>query len=457
MAGKTVQEHGYYHRKMYMSIGSVHVGYFGELRGNSDTIVGFSYGHTNGDARCSIDVVVDGHLIPEKDFKARYGSGIKEEYQLLSAIRKEWIESIVDYVHITSNEEYDPLEKVFKSPFNVQAFLSRYRSECDAHATAPLATPQEIWDAIKDIDQRLVDVQVGERAGILAKEMVGERVRAFMRIFRFTAYVNYFIEGKWTLPILKGAMAALVQKYICSLVQPGDVVGTKATISITGQLAQATLHTSRGSNVLGRTLDTIRRVHGITPLREVTEKIKPKFPITSFYLEGEDKYNQAKCLSVARGISSVLLKEALIAGYFFSASPEYIEKGNCAGDIYLQWYKNLTPSARKVFDKSSHSWFYILLHINHISLLVNRVNPALVAPTLKCQFEDTIDAAIASYNNEGGMYVVLMYKATLDFDVMRTTFDEIIDTGIIHGHPRFTNGSVKPNEKFPTIGVVGSL
>jgi hypothetical protein len=476
-AGASVQETGYYHRKMYMSIGSIYAGHYGELRGHSATIICFSYGHTGADSRCAVDVSVDAHIISNKEFKSRYECGVPEEYKMLYAIREEWKQSILDYVKVTSDERYDPTEKIFKSPFNVKSFLDQFysrRSTATATATATTvttvvtvvtakkekeATAQEIWSVMKNMDERFIDIQIGKRAGAFAREMVGERVKAFMRIFRFQAPVTYFLKGKWSLDAVKDAMDAITRKYICSMVQPGDVVGTKAALNITGPLTQASLHAGRGLIMIGKAIDLIRRTHGITTMREVTEGLRPKFPITSFYLDGEDRFDQSKCLEIARASSNVRLEDALVTGYFYSVSPEEMAKdsGNCANSLFLQWTKAMPTATRRLFEKSDHSWFYISLHLNHVTLLVNRVNPALIAPMLREQFSDVVENAIPIYENENGMYVILMLKSTLKYDEMRAAFDDIIDTGIIHGHPELTNGSVKPNEKYVEIASDGSI
>jgi DNA-directed RNA polymerase beta' subunit len=463
-AGKSVAETGYYHRKMYMSMGALYIGHYGEVRGHSATIISFSYGHTGADSRCASDVVVDAHLISDKDFRAQYDGGVAEEFALLQSIRDDWRGCITEFTNITSDEEYDPGEKTFKAPFNIRAFFEQAKAGVTTSTTTSTTAPmtsttsaKEAWELLKNMDERLIGCQIGTRAGAFAREVVGERVRAFMRLFRFIAHTKYFVSGKWPPKLVEKALSLMVVKYKNSLAQVGDVVGTKAALNITSSLYQSTLHAGRGLSLLKKTVDLIKRTHGVGALREVTEGLRPKFPITMFYLDGENKFSKSKANETTRSLNSVKLNEALVTAYFYSVSPEHITEKNVITNQFLRWIKSLSPTARKMFEKSSHSWFYITLHLNHTTLLINRINPALVAPTLRNQFPGVIDQAIPIYENDEGMYIILMMRSSLTFDEMRASFDAIIDTGTIHGHPSFTNGTVKEYEKFPDFGGDGAL
>jgi DNA-directed RNA polymerase subunit A' len=520
--GFGLQEQGYYNRKVGTSLGPVHIGYLGEVRGHNDMILDFYYGHTGADSHCCVNVYIDDHLISEKEFVARHGS-IPDELATLRTVRDEWRAAIADYAKITSNEQFTPETKTFESPFDIGAIIMSHvplvgtvwksireaasaltathaltatntsseassseasSSEADASSSdaskgtkgtkepkgskepkeptkgtkEPFLSRQEIWDILKTMPDMFVLAHVGKRAGEFIRTIAQNRVNAFMRLFRFTCTSGrLFSLGKWTEKDVREMLAAMLCKYAVCLVPAGDMVGLKAALDIIAPQTQAQLHAIRGGTEIKGTASTLGRTHGTQLFREKTEGLTPQNPLSSFMLRGPLRSNLQECLDYVKRISSVRLMDVLYKAWLVSVSPEELEKTEECGFAKLRRYiASLPPTVRKILDQTRRSWFYAVLHIDSFRLLTNHVEISTVGKRLQSQFPDAIELAMSVYENQEGLYVFLSLKAD-SIDLMRSFFDAILERGVVHGHPAFSNGTIIKYNGFPNIGEDGTM
>lgn len=479
--GISIAEQGYYNRKVCTSLGPTHIGYLGEVRGHGDMILDFSYGHTGADSHCVIGIIVDAHLISNALFAERYGGktgGSKDEYEILLSIRNEWRSAIADYGAITSNVQFSPTTKQFNSPFDMNAIIMAYtpgegeewknlrvgdRGEKKGESD-PILTRDQVWTILKTMREAFTIAHIGKRAGQFIRDVVYCRVDAFMRLFRFVCHSGRFVPpiGKgWTERDLREMLKAMLLKYATSLVPSGDTVGLKAALNIIAPQSQAQLHSIRGGKEIKGTTSLLRRSHGTQLFREATEGLNPKNPISSFALAGPDKYDLQECLDYVKRLSSVRLNDVLYEAWMVSVSPEELDhlkdggSTDCGFGKLREYIKTLPPTLRTAIA-SKGSWFYMVLHIDVYRLLTNHVEIATVGKRLQNQFPDIVESAISVYENLEGLFVFLSFKME-SIDIMRSYFDEIIDTGVVHGHPAFSNGTIVKYKGIPMLGDDGSL
>ncbi|MFA5091616.1 MAG: hypothetical protein WC483_03385 [Candidatus Paceibacterota bacterium] len=494
--GVSIQEQGYYNRKVSTSLGPVHVGYLGEVRGHGDAILDFTYGHTGASSRCSIGVIVDAHLVSDAEFKTRYGL-VKDEYDTLLVIRNEWRAAIADYAVITSNTQFSPTANRFDGPFDMNAIIMAYTpgkgevwkavfgekaasaaskggeeegegegkeegKKTTAKEVTKTTTPavpltqEQVWAILKTMRSVFARAHVGRKAGAFLNEIVGYRVDAFMRLFRFVCHSGRFATG-WTEKELREMLKAMLLKYALSLAPAGDMVGLKASLNIVAPQSQAQLHSIRGGKEIKGTSSSLLRSHGTTLFREVTEGLNPKHPISSFALAGEAKYDLQECLDYVKRLSSVRLNDVLYEAWMVSVAPDELDKTTECGFNKLRDYvKSLPPTLKQAFDRSKGSWFYMVLHIDVYRLLTNHVEIATIGKRLQNQFPDIIESAISVYENMEGLFVFLSFKAE-SIRMMRSYFDAIIEKGVVHGNPAFSNGTIIKYKGIPMISSDGSL
>lgn len=490
--GVSVQEQGYFNRQLNFSLGQVYIDHFGMVRGHSHTILDFSYGHTGADPRCSINTVVDGHLISGREFIDRYGIlatttpggkgkaripgkiiknintalfANKEEMEELIKIREDWRECLMDYGRITSNKTHTATNKVFQSPINISSILVKFHPRNNNGGGATLGenrekpiSAAEAWDMLKDIDVRLASIQYGKRAGQFIHRIAADRVKAFMRIFRFTFHVSRIVSEKWGKSNLLGAIEALIGRYAIALVSPGDTVGRKATLNTSAPLTQAVLHATRGAAMMAGSTDKIVLTRSIDKLKEITGVVKTAAnPVTAFMLEGNDKYSMSASRAVALQLSSIRLSDALITGTLFSIDPENIQGEACGLNKIKAWIKSLPPTAKSIYDRAVKSWFYAYFHLDSSTLLMNGVDILAIPMRINQAYGSYIGAIIPIYENENGYHLFINFSGVISIETIRFAFDSMIAGAVLHGREEFTNGSFVVYNGIPKVDEGGAL
>lgn len=467
--GKGLTKQGYYNRKVGTSLGPVHIGYLGEVRGHNDSILDFYYGHTGADSHCCIGVSVNDHLISDKEFSARHGA-VKDEYEVLKGIRDEWRASIIDYAKLTSNEQFSPMTTSFESPFDINAMIEaftpnagemwkRFRAEeaGSSDDSKKILTREEIWTQLKRMPDMFMITHVGEKAGPFIRMIAANRIRAFMRLFRFTCSSKRLITAKWTERDLREMLGAMIYKYAICLVPAGDMVGMKAALNIVAPQTQAQLHAIRGATEIKGSAASLKRTHGTDLFIEKTEGLVPQNPLSTFMLQGVMKENLQECLDYVKRICSVRLEDVLYQAWLVSISPEELERTEECGFGKLRKYiASLPPTARKIFDQTRRSWFYAVLHLDSIRLLTSHVEISTIGKRLQNQFPSMIEMAAPVYENEEGLFIFLSLKAD-SMSQMRSFFDMIIKRSVVHGHPAFSNGTIIKYKGIPTINSNGEV
>lgn len=500
--GVGIQKQGYYNRKVGTSLGPIHVGYLGEVRGHSDMILDFSYGHIGADSHCVVGIRVDDHIISDAEFQARHGA-VPDEYETLLRIRNEWRDAIVAYGSLTSNEKYSPMNVVFEAPFDMNAIIMAYSpsslspslpsqpasSQAASQAAVPsggekVLTQPEVWEILKKMRDAFVMAHVGERAGKFMRDIAYNRVDAFMRLFRFTCPSSRFVrhdvsaasraataasraapsarESKaesashvqgeeWTERAFTTMLQAMLRKYATCLVPAGDMVGMKASLNIIAPQAQEALHAIRGTGQIKGSISTLGHTHGTDLFLEITEGLTPKNPITSFMLNGLFRYDLQECLDYVKRISSVKLSDVLYKAWLVSVSPdELANTGACGFGKLREYLAALPPTVKKIYEQSRKTWFYVVLHIDSFRLLTNHVEIAAIGRRLQAQFPDAIDTAMSVYENQRGLFIFLSMRDE-SIDLMHSHFDAIVERGIVHGHPAFSNGTIVEYSGIPTF------
>lgn len=459
--GVGVAEQGYFNRKSSTSLGPVYMGHYGEVRGPSGSIIAYSYGHLGADPRHSVPLKIDAHLISDKEFEGRY-SGVPEEYTELLAIRQDWRACIEAYSRITSDERYDPLATGVESMIDLETLLLQARARYPVEGTVKKpkkGTQAEIWGILKNMREKFIEIQHGPRAGPFVKKIISERVRAFMRIFRFICCSARFLREGWSKEEVEHAMGIMARKYLLSLCDAGDPIGMKASLNVAWPFTQIVLHATRGGKATGGgSIDLIRRSRGTKLFREQMEGTTPKNAISTFFLKGEKARNPTEAFDLAKKISSVWLKDVTLAASLVSISPDMLDAttDETMGKL-KEWLKSVPDSVRKVYGQRVSSWFFYVFHLDSFALLLNKVDISQIATRLQSRFQDLIELAIPIYENEKGMYLFLNIKPTHSMEDMEAGFAMLMEKGVIHGHPKFSNGSVAIYSGKPKIEPDGKL
>ena len=464
--GRELSVQGYFTRKASTSLGPVHIGYLGEERGHSDTIIDFYYGHLGSDPRCSLPVRIDDHIVSDAEFKRRHGA-VSGEYEELKRIREEWREAIAAYAVVTSNERYDPCSTSFSSPFDLNALIMRYASGGSSGGSEKKLSSEEMWTMLKTVPDLLMTVHVGKRAGGFIREIARCKIAAFMRIFRFVCCTSRLLRRSasaaaaasagWTRSAMQRMIEAIVCKYALTLAPAGEMVGIKAAQSIIAPQTQAKLHATRGGSEVKGTISNLQRTHGTELFLEKMEGLTPQHPLSTFMLRGVMRSNLQACLDYVKRISSVRLEDVLYKAWFVSISPESLaSSSDCGLSMLREYIASLPPTARRIYDQSKRSWFYIVLHIDSIRLLINHVDIAMVGKRLQMQFAEAIEQAVAVYRNRDGLFLFLSLRDE-SIEQMRCHFDAIVEKGVVHGHPAFSNGTIVSYTGLPVVAGDGSL
>ena len=454
--GVSLQEQGYYNRKIGTSLGPIHIGYFGEIRGHGDMILSYTYGQMGSDSHCVIGIIIDDHIISDDEFAKRH-SAVPDEYDTLMTIRKDWRMAQEDYGRITSGESLVARLTDFISPIDIHAIIAAYTPKTGTEWTPGVGKPLDragVWALLKPVDALLLNAHVGKRIGGFMKRIAMDRVAMFMRLFRFACPSSRLVG--WTEENIRAFISAVMLKYAVSLVSPGDMVGLKASLNIAAPQTQAQLHSTRGGTSLTGNAATLRRTHGTARFREVAEGLTPKNPTVSFMLAGVARYSLQACIDYVKSISSVRLFDVLYDSWLVSTDPDNIGHTNdCGFDKLGKYVASLPPAVKKMYETSGQ-WFYTVLHIEPLRPLNNHVDIAMIGRRLEAQFPQAISHSMSIYENNEGLFVFLAMAAD-SLELMRSQYDAIIDTGVIHGNAALSNGSVIPFKGLPYYAPDGSM
>ena len=447
--GVSLQEQGYFNRKASTTFGPIHIGYLGEIRGHNNAIIDFSYGHCNTDSHYCVDTLIDGHIVSEKEFKGRYSH--PPEAEVLRRIRDEWREAITMYAHVTSNDDFTPTQTTFHSPVDIEALLMLHRPSKPSKVSI-----EECWKLLVEVEELLTMCHIGRRAGSFMQQVVSDRVKAFLRLFRFKCHTGRFIEEGWSIPSMKLFLMDVLRKYAHTLAAAGDMVGLKAALNIIAPQTQAQLHATRGGKEMKGTISNLRRPHGTRLYREITEGLSPEAPLCSFMLKGSSREDPSAALDMAKEISSVFLKDVLIESHLFSVSSD-VEADGCHLDLIQKYIKALPPTLRKAYDSRSKSWFQASVHLDNFRLLLNKVDVTRIALRIQEQFNTAVDFVIPVHLNKDGLALNIIFNQGFSLETLTARYHAIIDTAVIHGHPSFSNGTVIEYDGTPSIHADGSL
>jgi DNA-directed RNA polymerase subunit A' len=468
MKGSGVREQGYLNRKLSTSLDPVYVDHLGIVRGHSEKIVSFSYGLLGSDPRCVHPVVVDLHVMSEDEFQRRFAGTCEEEMRVLRGIRDEWRQAISDYAPITSNENYDPTNTRLISPINLPSIISSFSPMGD-DSERP-ASREEMWGALKCMDRMCEACHVGKRAAPFLRTIVGDRVKAFMRIFRPVCHSGVMASPRgvggervrWGMTRVKACLAAVLKAYALSIVAPGDPVGKKASLGIAYPQSQSVLHSTRGKGlaVLGEgSRDMLFRTKGTSLYRVNTEGVRDKNPIISFMLNGEASRSFDDSMEAMRALNGISLKDVLIEAHLISLDPSLLVgagmparvpsggagsgEGGMAGlEHFSSWLHSLPSSLKRQYERIAPSWFFIVLRIDVRGLFINRIDPSRIARRIVSGREESINFAVPVFANDDGMYVIINVAPISEMDAITRLFDEVVGSTFIHGHSDFSNGSV---------------
>jgi len=468
LKGAGISEQGYFNRKICASLGSVYMGHFGEVRGPSGSVIAYSYGHLGGDPRHSLPVKIDAHIVSDAEFKKRY-DGVPEEMAELLAIRQDWRRCISIYSRITSDEKFDPTSTAFESVIDLDSILGTARRAYKLSGgkgvekgvekgSGKTITQAEAWAILKDTRDQFAQMQHGPRAGPLIKRIVEDRVRSFMRIFRFICPSARFVREKWSKAEMESAMTLVVRKYILALCDAGDPIGMKIALNVAWPFTQLVLHATRGLKSGGGSIDLIKRTGGTKLFREVMEGTMPKNALTSFFLKGDKSKSYTESFDMAKRLTSVRLKDVAITANMVSISPDLLATtSDCSMSKLRDWLKNVPDGVRKSIGQRMTSWFYYVFHLDSYALLLSKADISQISVRLQRAYPDLIEFAVPIYENEKGMYLFLNVKSQQSMEEMKAGFTMLLEKAVIHGHPSFYNGSVAVYNGKPRIDDSGAL
>ena len=432
--GAETAQQGYFERKSAKSLLPIHMGYFGEVRGDGHSVVSFNYGHINGDARSVVNTRLDEWFVSNAEFKKRFDTGIVEEFEQLVDIKQRFINDIIAYASATSDTRYSATTYVYNSPVDIDFLLMKFKPEKKSKAD-----PKQLWSILTTLDQRLRQAFMVGKLGAHGERIIANRIDAFKRIYKIKLCTKVLLDLGFGKDDCEKICEAFVYKFKFSIVPPGDNVGLKAALSITEPLTQGILNAihAKGGSV---DVSTVIRRHGIDRIEELTESSNQKNPVTTIVLKEDLRYDYLANLEFAKKIDTVKLSSMIYPSQLISSAELY---GSASDKEFLEaWMKDLPPSLRSKIRGTSVSPFKLRLNIKTTSIRSHRVSLMDIQLAIQKAYDSTV-AYVAIENTMDMITRAYVYfMPGLRLDTIRAICYDLTTELIIHGSGDFTNASV---------------
>jgi len=457
--GVVVSKQGYFERRSSKNLVPLHVGYFGEIRGDADTIASFNYGHMNMDARSLTQTSLAEWFIPLSDFKKLYDAGIPEEYDELIRIRRKIYQDVVEYSRITSDIKFKADEFQYGSPIDMEYFIigfsqKEYKKNMEyvpENSDSPFiihnkikytkpAIAKDLWSVLRLLDQQFMDCHMRGNIGQFTRAIIADRVEAFKRVYKIKLCVKRLLEEQYSIELCRALCEALVAKYQANLVPAGDNVGLRAALSVTEPMTQGMLHAIRAAGGEKGALVKVERTHGIERLQELTSGSPQKNPITTVVLKGELKYDYMTNLEFTKRMNTIYLADLIYPSPLICSKER---EGSPEDKQFLdEWQKTLPPAMKKQISQTTISIFKLKLNVSTAALLLNRTSLMDIQLAISRTYPTNIAYIATEHTMDSVTRVYVFFHAGIEQNVVRTICYEITTSLIVHGSGFFTNASV---------------
>jgi len=433
--GMGVAEQGYFARMLSMRLSSMSSRYAGEIVGDNNRIVAYSYGHMNLDLRHIIDIRIPILSLSDADFEKRYNSGVKEEYEECLDVRHKWQDDYIHYGNLTSDNKFKLDLDKYKSPIDFEYMINKHRGK------GGKSKATELWPLLKRFIDSLIKCHCGDSVEGELLALIKERITPFERLVRFALCTKQFINyGKKEYEEL---LSNIHYKYKYSLIQYGEPVGLKAALNLSETFTQGMLKSIHAKGLVGGAASRLQRVHGITRFKELLQwspTIETKHPVTTIVLKPELRSNYAECVKFAKKINTVTLNDimysaALISSKSFAANDDD-EK------MIRQWIDRLDKSTKNMVMQLSRSSFKLKLNVNTIDMLLNRVSLFEIQMSIGKEYPGIVAFVAADETLDAVTRMYVYFYPGQSRDAIISISEEICSKLIVHGDGSFRNTDI---------------
>ncbi len=343
---------GYLQRKLMKIMEDIYVNNGGYIQNANGNIIQYLYGNDCMDAsyleNCNLDI----SLLSNKDFENKYLNTCEEENNKLIKIRNE-LRNLKD------------IQESILIPFNIHRILNSSYIDNDIL----LSNPEEIYEIIKTFIENL---KINNYLDYLKPYYI-KNIE-----YVVYSYLNSknIIKLQFTKNQLHSMLNLIQEKFMRSIVQPGEMVGAIASQSIGEVLTQLTLNTFHSAGISSQT----KIIAGIPRFREIinVSKNNSNQMVKTIFNENLS-YNSIKKISEKIKYSS--LKDFLIK-------------------IELLYNKEILTKKYFIEQQVDTPWV-IILYLNNKNLYKKGLNSYLIIKSLEdFLISNDINASYGSDNDE---------------------------------------------------------
>ncbi|CAE7377440.1 polr2a [Symbiodinium natans] len=333
-------ETGYIQRRLVKSMETLKVAYDGTSRNACNDIIQFLYGEDGMDGLWiedqTLDIMTYDNRKLENTFQhkytdADYGLGwlptevledIKGSFEHQQLLDKEW-DHLKLIKHRICSEVYPDGETKQHIPINISRLLDRARNRItdeDGSEKQERYTPMEIVTKVEELMKQLEVTRAIAEGDTIGREVEDNAKIVLNAHLRCALASRKILEKeKLSKQSFDWLVGEVKQKFMKSLVHPGEVIGTLAAQSVGEPATQMTLNTFHFAGVGAKNVTL-----GVPRLKELINVAKKvKTPSLAVYLSGDLGQNQERAKDVQSMLEHTTLEKVTsFTQIFWDPDPE---------------------------------------------------------------------------------------------------------------------------------------
>ncbi|ORX62127.1 beta and beta-prime subunits of DNA dependent RNA-polymerase [Hesseltinella vesiculosa] len=402
-------ETGYIQRRLVKALEDVMVKYDGTVRNSLGDVVQFSYGEDGMDG-CSVERQ---KIVPirasDVEFTRRYkvdlsGEGFRKgtlTYDVLKEIEgNETAQQLLDHEFLALQEDREVMRRfIFKNgddswplPVNLHRLITNAQQTFHIDVRKPSNIhPLQIIDGISSLCDRLVVVRGSDK---ISAEAQKNATLLFQMLLRSTFAVKRVVEEfHLTSHAFEWVLGEIENRFLTSIVNPGEMVGTIAAQSIGEPATQMTLNTFHYAGVSSKNVTL-----GVPRLKEIINVARNiKTPRLEVWLEAERSRNIELAKEVqVRLEHTTLQKVTSSAEIYYDPDPRntIIEEDVDFVDTYYQLEDDNAASVTRV------SPWLLRIELNRGMMIDKRLNITEVVQKISEEFKNDLHIIGSDENSE---------------------------------------------------------
>ena len=368
-------ESGYIQRRLIKAIEDVSIKYDGTVRNSANSIIEFSYGDDSINSTKLEKVKLEILEMNDKQLQNKYLIDTSDMKILDSIMDKSVLDEINKDKSFIENMKKD-YDKIYNFRENCRNKYFKNMMIMDTTVVYPVNFYRTITSAIfkfnisknfkSDLHPYYINSKIEELLNYLKTYVNNSSLKMFeIGIYSYLSPKVSILHYKLTKTVFDFLIESFKEKYVLSLVQPGEMVGILAAQSIGESLTQMTLNTFHNAGVGANSIITTQ---GVPRMREIINVAKQiKTPSLTIYLNNEYSKDMLKAKSVMTELEytkiedivmkTQILYESDIGKTNFNEDLEFIQTYMDFADIigYNQYSKEESSKwiLRIVFDKDA--------------------------------------------------------------------------------------------------------